>query len=146
MSADVHLNWFHRMRRGEAEPAPVSLLLNERITGVDLDAGTLDAEFTAPVAFSNPAGGVQGGMLGAMLDGLCAGLIDATLAPGQAPATLNLQLQFLAPARPGVLTGHAWFSKRGREICFVQGELQQDGKTVAAAQAVCKILTVPQGA
>jgi len=133
-------NWFHRMRRGEVPPPPVAMLLGEAIVEVDVQAGTLRAEYLADERFANPAGGVQGGMLGAMLDALTAGLVDATLQPGEVVATLSLNLQFPGAARPGPLQGHAWLGKRGREVCFVNAELSQAGKVVATAQAVCKIL------
>ncbi len=136
----VQDNWFHRMRRGEAPPAPVAKLLGERIQVVDLAAGSLEADFVADESFANPAGGVQGGMLGAMLDALTAGLVDATLEPDEAVATLSLNLQFQGPAQPGPLQGRAWLNKRGREVCFVHAELKQAGRVVAAAQGVCKIL------
>lgn len=133
-------NWFHRMRRGETPPPPVAGLLGEQIGNVDAAAGVLEATYEADARFANPAGGVQGGMLGAMLDALTAGVVDATLQPGEVVATLSLNLQFLGAARPGPLQGRAWLSKRGREVCFVQGELSQGGRPVATAQAVCKIL------
>lgn len=142
-SSDIQDNWFHRMRRGQTPPPPVATLLGEQIHAVDLAAGTLQTDYVADERFCNPAGGVQGGMLGAMLDALTAGLVDATLAPGQVVATLSLNLQFQGAARPGVLNGRAWLSKRGREVCFVQAELAQQGKLVASAQAVCKIITPP---
>lgn len=133
-------NWFHRMQRGETPPPPVAGLLGETIRAVDVQAGTLEADYLADARFANPAGGVQGGMLGAMLDALTAGLVDATLRPGEVVATLGLNVQFMGAARPGALQGRAWLSKRGREVCFVQAELSQAGKAVASAQAVCKIL------
>jgi uncharacterized protein (TIGR00369 family) len=136
-------NWFARMQRGEVPPPPVAGLLGEVIRAVDVQAGTLQADYLADERFANPAGGVQGGMLGAMLDALTAGLVDATLQPGEVVATLSLNLQFMGPARPGALQGRAWLGKRGREVCFVHAELQQAGKVVAGAQAVCKILRAP---
>lgn len=132
--------WFHRMRRGELPPSPVAGLLGVRIVRVDVAAGELEVDYEARPDFANPVGGVQGGMLGAMLDDLTAGAVDATLAAGEALATLNLNLQFLRPARPGPLQGRARLQRRGREICHVEGQLLQDGEVVASATAVCKIV------
>lgn len=133
-------HWFHRMLRGECPPAPVDEMLGERILRVDADAGELEAEFTAPPAFANPAGGVQGGMLSAMLDTLTAGLVDSTLSAGEAVATLALNTTFLRPARLGVLQGKARLVRRGREVCHVAGELAQSGEIVATATAICRIV------
>lgn len=134
-------NWFQRMQAGLEPPPPVSTLLGARIQRVDLAAGELEVHYLAQATFSNPAGVVQGGMLGAMLDDLCAGLVDATLAPGQIVATLNLNLSFLRAARTGTLQGLARLQRRGREVCHVQAELRQREQQVASAVATCMIVT-----
>ena len=130
---------FNRMRRGEVAPPPVFRLLGGRIVEVDAAAGRLRSDFVATEDFLNPAGTVQGGMLGAMLDDLTASLVDATLRTSERVATLNLNLSFLRPARPGPLQGEAHLVRRGRDVCHVQATLSQDGKTVASATATCLI-------
>ena len=132
--------YFSRMLRGETPRPPVLTLLGSRIDAVDAAAGTLSARYEAQADFRNPAGTVQGGMLSAMLDDLTASLVDATLAAGQGVATLNLNVSFLRPAQVGTLQGQANMLRRGREVCHVQGTLLQDGKEVATAVAVCKIV------
>jgi len=74
------------------------------------------------------------------LDDLTASLVDATLAAGQGVATLNLNVSFLRPAQVGTLQGEARLLRRGRDVCHVMGTLLQDGKEVATAVAVCKIV------
>lgn len=133
-------HWWQRMQRGEHPPPPVSRLLGARIGRVDLAAGELDVTYEARPEFANPAGGVQGGMLGAMLDDLTAGLVDSTLAAGEAPATVSLNLSFLRPARIAPMQGRARLLRRGRDVCHVSGELLQDGQVVASAVAVCSII------
>ena len=135
--------YFSRMLRGETPPAPVLTLLGSRIDAVDAAAGSLSARYEAQANFRNPAGTVQGGMLSAMLDDLTASLVDATLAAGQAVATLSLNVSFLRPAQVGTLQGEARMLRRGRDVCHVSGTLLQNGKEVATAVAVCKIVSVP---
>ena len=135
--------YFSRMLRGETPPAPVLTLLDSRINAVDAAAGSLSASYEAKANFRNPAGTVQGGMLSAMLDDLTASLVDATLTAGQGVATLNLNVSFLRPAQAGTLQGEARMLRRGRDVCHVMGTLLQDGKEVATAVAVCKIVSVP---
>jgi uncharacterized protein (TIGR00369 family) len=79
-------------------------------------------------------------MLSAMLDDMTASLVDATLTAGQGVATLNLNVSFLRPAQVGMLQGEARMLRRGRDICHVMGSLLQDGKVVATAVAVCKVI------
>ena len=132
-------SYFNRMRRGEVAPPPVFRLLGGRFIEVDAAAGRLRTEFVATGDFLNPAGTVQGGMLGAMLDDLAATVVDATLRADERVATLNLNLSFLRPARPGPLQGEATLVRRGRDVCHVQATLTQDGKDVASAIATCLI-------
>jgi uncharacterized protein (TIGR00369 family) len=133
-------NYFHRMLRGETPRPPVLTLLGSRIDAVDVDAGTLMVSYEALPDFRNPVGTVQGGMLSAMLDDMTASLVDATLTAGQGVATLNLNVSFLRPAQVGMLQGEARMLRRGRDICHVMGSLLQDGKVVATAVAVCKVI------
>jgi uncharacterized protein (TIGR00369 family) len=132
--------YFSRMLRGETPKPPVLRLLGICIEQVDAAAGTLRASYQAPQDFLNPAGTVQGGMLSAMLDDLTASLVDATLTSGQGVATLNLNVSFLRPARVGQLTGEARMLRRGRDVCHVMGTLLQEGKEIATAVAVCKVV------
>ena len=134
---------FSRMLRGEVPASPVVGLLGSRIVSVDAAQGMLVASYEARDEFRNPAGTVQGGMLGAMLDDLTASLCDATLGPGQAVATLNLNVSFLRPGVAGTpIRGEARMLRRGRDVCHLQGTLLQDGREVATAVAVCKIVAV----
>ena len=139
-TADAN-GYFSRMLRGEIARPPVLTLLGSRIDAVDAAAGTLSATYEGQANFRNPAGTVQGGMLSAMLDDLTASLVDATLAAGQGVATLNLNVSFLRPAQVGTLQGEARMLRRGRDVCHVMGTLMQDGKEVATALAVCKIVS-----
>ena len=141
-TADAN-SFYSRMLRGQAPRPAVHGLLGSRVDAVDATAGTLRASYEAPAAFRNPAGTVQGGMLGAMLDDLTASLVDATLAAGQGVATLNINVSFLRPAQVGTLQGEARMLRRGRDVCHVMGTLLQDGKEVATAVAVCKVVSVP---
>ena len=138
-TADAN-GYFSRMLRGETPRPPVLTLLGSRIDAVNAAEGTLSASYEAQPGFRNPAGTVQGGMLSAMLDDLTASLVDATLAAGQGVATLNLNVSFLRPAQAGTLQGQARMLRRGRDVCHVMGTLWQDGKEVATAVAVCKVV------
>lgn len=132
--------YFHRMLRGETAPPPVATLLGAEVVALDLDGGRLEVRYQGQDSFRNPAGQVAGGMVSAMLDDLTACLVDATLEPGRAVVTLSLNVSFLRPARVGPLHGVATLVRRGRELCHVNGMLQQDGKDVAWAVALCKVV------
>ena len=132
--------YFSRMLRGEVARTPVLTLLGGEVEFVDVTAGTLRARYEGRNDFRNPAGTVQGGMLSAMLDDVTASLVDATLAAGQGVATLSLNVSFLRPAQVGTIQAEALMMRRGLDVCHVMGTLRQEGKEVATAVAVCKVV------
>ena len=139
-TADPH-GTFSRMLRGEVPRTPVLSLLGGEVESVDAEAGTLRARYVGRDEFRNPAGLVQGGMLSAMLDDVTASLVDAPLTTGQGVATLSLNVSFMRPAHVGPIEAEASMMRRGKDICHVMGRLQQDGKDVATAITVCKVVT-----
>ncbi|RHW21009.1 phenylacetic acid degradation protein [Pseudomonas jilinensis] len=109
------------------------------ILHVDSEAGVLEAEFEGKAEFTNPAGNIQGGFLSAMLDDTMGPALASQLAGGEFAPTLNLNVQFFSPAKPGKLQAIGRVEKRGGAICFLSGELSQAGKIVATATATAAI-------
>lgn len=131
--------YFGRMQSGAVPRPAVSALLGGVIRAVDVEAGTLASDYAGRPEFFNPAGQVQGGILCAMLDDVTAMLVTATVGPGEACATLNLNVSFLKPGQVGPILGKSRLVRRGRDICNVTGELWQDDKLIATASATCMI-------
>ena len=139
----------HRSRRGpfwdvmhgRVEPPPAALLLGFELVAVDPDAGTIEVAFDADHRFVNPAGDVQGGLLAAMLDDTLGPALVATLGEGEWAPTLDLQIQFLAAAKPGRLRGSGRVVRRGRDVAFLAGELRggDPDRIVATATATAMI-------
>jgi uncharacterized protein (TIGR00369 family) len=103
---------------------------------VDPDAGTIEVSFTATEQFLNLAGDVQGGLLAAMLDATLGPARATTLGEGEWARTIDMQVQFLKPAKPGELHGLGRVVRRGRDIAFLAGELRSPpGDVVATATA-----------
>jgi uncharacterized protein (TIGR00369 family) len=131
---------------GRAPRPPVSDLLGWDLIAVDPDAGTIEVAFTATERFLNPAGHVQGGILTAMLDDTMGPALVATLGPGEFAPTIDLQVQFHRPARPGRFVGHGRVMRRGRDIGFLSGELADaDGAVVATATASAAVRRMAVG-
>jgi len=94
--------------------------------------------------FLNPVGVIQGGFLAAMLDDTLGPALAAVLEPEQFAPTTDLHVQFLRPARPGRLVGHGRIVRRGRDVAFLAGELQDEsGTIVAVATATAQIRQLP---
>jgi uncharacterized protein (TIGR00369 family) len=135
---------FWDVLEGRAPRPPIADLIGWELIAVDPDAGTIDVAFTATERFLNPTGAIQGGMLTAMLDDTLGPAFVATLGPGEFAPTIDLQVQFHRPARPGRLVGHGRVVRRGREIGFLAGELtDDDGMVVATATATAAVRRMP---
>ncbi|HET7048552.1 MAG TPA: PaaI family thioesterase [Solirubrobacteraceae bacterium] len=131
---------FWDVMEGRREPPAAAVLLGFRLVDIDPEAGTIEVAFSVTERFLNPAGHVQGGFLAAMLDDTLGPALVATLPAGQWAPTVDLQVQFLAPALPGELRGHGRVVRRGRDIAFLAGELRSaDGTVVATATATAII-------
>ncbi len=135
MTAAIH-PYVRKIMDGEQSPPPIGTTLGTRIVSLDMEAGRIECEYHGLPAFANPAGQMQGGMLAAMLDDVTALLCMGSLGEGQQCATLNLNVSFLRPARPGLITGCATLVRRGARVVNAEGELWQDGKLLATANAV----------
>lgn len=81
----------------------------------DEDSATIELAFTAPPAFTNPAGDVLGAFLAAMLYDTVGPALLATLEPDEFQETLDLHTTFLHPVRAGrvLATGRGHPPRRG---------------------------------
>lgn len=135
--------FFWDVQAGRVAPPPAAVTLGWELIAVDPDQGTIEVAFQAGEQFLNPAGTIQGGFLAAMLDDTLGPALVATLPDGQFAPTLDLHVQFLRPARPGRLVGRGRVVQRGKEVCYLAGELiGPDGRPVAVATATALIRTV----
>jgi uncharacterized protein (TIGR00369 family) len=119
---------------------PCAILLSLDILEAEREGGRVKIAFTAQPEFCNAAGNVQGGFLAAMLDD-CMGpaILIATKAEAF-PSTIDLNVQFLAPAKPGRLVGTARVVQLGKTIGFVEGELEDaNGNPIARATGSVRI-------
>jgi uncharacterized protein (TIGR00369 family) len=82
----------------------------------------------------------EGGFLAAMLDDTLGPALVATLGEGQWAPTIDLQIQFLRPAKPGEFRGHGRVLRRGRGVAFLAGELRQVGGEVVATATASAII------
>ncbi len=132
-------NFFWQIQAGELPPPPAATTLGIRFTDINAAAGSIEVEFQARPEFTNPAGNIQGGFLAAMLDDCMGPALAATLAIGEFAPTLNLNVAYQRAAKVGVIQGKAHIVKRGKDICFLAGELYQDGHLIATATATAMV-------
>jgi uncharacterized protein (TIGR00369 family) len=96
--------------------------------------------FTAKPEFCNASGHIQGGFLAAMLDDCMGPAILIATNAAMFPSTIELNVQFLAPAKPGQLIGKGRVVQIGNTIGFVEAQLENPaGGLIARATASVRI-------
>lgn len=134
--------FFWKIQDGRLPQPKAATTLGADIVSVDSDTGSIEIDFEGKEEFVNPAGKIQGGFLAAMLDDTMGPAVSATLKTGEFAPTLDLHVQFLSPAVPGKLHGTGRVVRRGGVVCFLSGELRQDGRVIATAIATALIRTL----
>src|SRR5215207_11518393 len=97
---------------------PASALLGWTLRAIDPAAGTIEIGFTADARFLNPAGTVQGGFLAAMLDDTQGPALFAMTGGRIYAPTIDFNVSFIRPARPGRFVGKGRVVNLGRTIAF----------------------------
>ena len=93
--------------QGRAPLPRAAATLGLELIEADVGAGTIKLAFAATDDFTNPTGNVLGAFVAAMLYDTVGPALLATLGPDQFQSTLQLNVNFLQPVRPGRLIGRA---------------------------------------
>jgi uncharacterized protein (TIGR00369 family) len=84
----------------------------------------------------NLQGLVHGGMLAILADTACGLAIRSAMEPGRLHVTTDLDIHYLAPARPGRILGHGTAVRVGRTLAFAEASIDDDdGRLIARAQS-----------
>ena len=120
---------------------PVAKTLGWTLRAIDAEAGTIEIGFVAGEDFTNPTGAVQGGFVAAMLDDTMGPAVFA-MGKGEIFApTLDLNVSFIRPARPGTFVGKGRVVSLGKSIAFLEGELyDSEGNLIARATATARVM------
>jgi uncharacterized protein (TIGR00369 family) len=122
-------------------PPPSSRLLGWHVLDARPAEGWIRIGFDGKRDFCNPAGFVQGGILSAMLDDTMGPAVFVMTEGRLYTATISLTVNFLAPARPGPITGEANVTLLGRTVAFVEGRLTaEDGTLLATATTSARLV------
>jgi uncharacterized protein (TIGR00369 family) len=109
----------------------------------DAKQGWAQSGFTARPEFLNPAGFVQGGFVAAMLDDTMGPAVMLATEGRLYTVTLNLSVQFVAPARAGRFTGEGRIVNLGKTIAFLEAKLfDAAGVLVATATSSARLVPV----
>jgi uncharacterized protein (TIGR00369 family) len=126
---------------GRAPIPPAAATLGFELIDADVEAGTIEVAFVATEAFTNPAGNVLGAFQAAMLFDTVGPALLATLEPDQFQSTLQLNVSFLRPVRPGRLVGKGRVVHRDGVLVFLEASLLDgDAAVIATATATARVI------
>ena len=115
--------------------SPLHSPLNAKlgIAAEDLADGSVRLTLETDATFASEGGLVHGGIVALLLDGAMGRAVERTLAPGERCATVQISVQYVAPAE-GELCSTGRVVRRGRTVAFVESECARaDGRIVARA-------------
>jgi uncharacterized protein (TIGR00369 family) len=117
---------------GDMPMPPCAQLLGWRLLDHDAERGWARIEFQGRPEFLNPAGFIQGGLLAAMLDD-CMGPAAWFKSKGEwFTSTIDMNVSFLAAAKPGRLIGEGQVVQLGKTIGFLEAKLMDEGGQIIA--------------
>jgi uncharacterized protein (TIGR00369 family) len=125
------------------EKPPCAHLLGWEMLEEDPEHGRVRLRFQGRPEFVNPAGFIQGGLLAAMLDDAM-GPAALVMSGGTLfTSTINLQVSYLAPAKPGPLIAEGRVVQMGKTVAFLEAELSdENGVVVARATSAARLVPV----
>lgn len=125
-----------------AEGGGLPEYLGLRTTGVG--PGWFEAAIDVREDLLNPFGAAHGGVLAAMVDHLLGASVFSVVPRGTWPATQEFKLSFVAPVRPGLLTGRGEVLALRRSNAVVRIDCHNDGRLVGTALGTVA-LKAPKG-
>ena len=123
--------------------APCGETLGLRCIRFQSEPPEIEIEFEAKYEFTHSEGQVvQGGFVAAMLDAPMAHLLMGLYEEAIMPMTLDINISYLAPSKPGKLNCVAEVVQRGKSTAFMSSRLYQQEKLVATATSTVKIVPI----
>ena len=121
---------------------PCAETLGWELLDADEITGSIRVAFDGKSVFCNPGGNIQGGFLAAMLDDTLGPTVLVKSGGSHYCATIDLNVSFLTPARPGRLIGIGRIVQMGKTVAFLEGELLDcEGHCVARATASARVVS-----
>ncbi len=119
---------------------PLTDMLGWKLLKAEPGSDNVTFGYQANTDFRNAAGFIQVGMLSAMVDSTIAALVLIASEGKFFASTLNLTLNFPAPALPGAILGEGKVLQMGATIAFVEARLlNADGAVVVTASATARL-------
>ena len=101
--------------------------------------GVVVAELDVTTDLLNPFGAAHGATLAALVDHLLGSAVFPLLPRGTWPATLEFKLNYLAPARVGVLRATATVVSMSKRTAVIAVDCENEGRLVGTALGTVSI-------
>jgi uncharacterized protein (TIGR00369 family) len=109
---------------GQRPSPPFTEQIQHVLRYVDPERGELSWEFPPNPAWAGHAGLIFGGYLAAMVDSTAGACIGATAQPDEIAFTVEMKINYVAPAKVDTVISEARIVRKGRSIAFVECELR----------------------
>jgi uncharacterized protein (TIGR00369 family) len=127
------------------KPAPPAAeLLGWELVSENPEEGTIEIAFHPDGRMLNATGTVQGGLVAAMLDDTMGPALVSMSGGTLMPRSIDLNVSFLRPVKPGRVICRGRVVKAGQSIVFLEGELF-DEQGVLLARATSSAVPVAFG-
>ena len=124
-------------------PTLMKALGNMKVVAFDPTMSRVEMAVEGFEAITHSGGIVQGGFVTAWLDEAMAHCLKCSEVD-LGPATLEIKVNFLLPAKIGKYRVIAWIPHMGRSLAFFEAELRdQEGQLVATATSTAKLVALP---
>ena len=121
--------------------APCTDTLGAKVIKFSSKPPLIEMEFEAIHDFTHSDGQViQGGFVTGMLDAPMAHLLMGLFNFKVIPMTLDINVSFLAPSRPGKLVAIAEVLQLGKSTAFMTSKLYQQGILVASSTSTVRLV------
>ena len=125
----------------KSQSAPCTETLGMKVISFCSEPPSIEMEFEAKHEFTHSEGRVvQGGFVTGMLDAPMAHLLMGLFDFKVSPLTLDINVSFLAPSRPGKLNCIAEVVQLGKSTAFTASKLYQDNSLVATSTSTVKLI------
>ena len=137
------MNDIEKLNKLNSHTAPCIKTLGGSVIRFQSEPPEIEMEFEAGSEFTHSDGQVvQGGFVTGMLDAPMAHLLMGLFDQRILPKTLDINVSFLSPSKPGKLTCIAEVIKLGKSMAFMSSRLYQQEVLVATATSTVKIVQV----
>jgi len=137
------MNDIEKLNKLNSHTAPCIKTLGGSVIRFQSEPPEIEMEFEAGSGFTHSDGQVvQGGFVTGMLDAPMAHLLMGLFDQRILPKTLDINVSFLSPSKPGKLTCIAEVIKLGKSMAFMSSRLYQQEVLVATATSTVKIVQV----